>query len=243
MIRSAHIVDSCVDEPRGADHFQRVGSVNPSGGFVLRAAIIALVTGLVLTPTGMAEAHARADVAFVSPRSGEPLPAGQPVEIVLAARSSGGTGTAEFTLALDGQPVDVNGRVGGGAAFTSLSLPAGKRLQIRMDAPPPGRHELRIRYAPDADDPKADVLRRFTVSPASPTPAISTATPPTADTSVGPAFATQRPDVKESGSSRPLLVGGLVVAAAIAGAVVAFAVLRKLRHGSSAHAAGAKPSA
>jgi hypothetical protein len=207
------------------------------------AAVIALVAGLLVLPAGPAQAHARADVAFVRPRAAQTV-RGETIDVVLEARSKAGTGGAEFTLTLDGEPVDVNGRVGGGAAFTRLSLPAGKRLEITIEAPPPGRHELRVRYPPDADDPKADVVRRFTVSPpASPSPTTSTTTPPpTVDTSVGPAFVTQRPDANKAGSSRPLLVGGLVVAAAIAGAVTAFAVLRRLRH-SSAHATGAKPSA
>jgi hypothetical protein len=174
----------------------------------------------------------RTDVAFVRPTSGQRLSAGKPVEIVLAARSSGGTGTAEFTLALDGQLVDVNGRVGSAAAFTSLSLSAGRRLTIRVAAPPPGRHELRVHYNEHGHDAKPDVVRRFTVSPATPTPTGPTATPPpTAETSVGPAFVTERPDSKESGGTQPLLVGGLVAAAAIAGAAAAFVVVRRLRPG------------
>jgi hypothetical protein len=212
---------------------------------VRRAAVLALVTGLVVLPAGQAQAHARADVAFVRPRAAQTVSGGT-IDIVLQARSKTGTGVAEFTLTLDGQPVDVNGRVGPRAAFTSLSLLAGKRMEIRIDAPPPGRHELRIRYAPDAHDDKADVVRRFTVSPPPTTPPPSTPAateppPPTDAASVGPAFATARPDLEPAGSSRPLLVGGLVAAAAIAGAVVAFAAVRRLRRGGIG-AAGGKPS-
>jgi hypothetical protein len=209
------------------------GTTSPKCRGRLAAGVIALAAGLAVVPAHPAMAHVRADIVFVDPAAGERLSGdADAIDVVLEARSDAGTGIAEFTLFLDRRPVDRNGRVGAAAAFTSLSLRAGDRLRIRIPLPDAGRHELRVRYAPDEDDPKADVVRRFTVSAPTSPPTGPTATPPpTAETSVGPAFVTERPDSKESGGTQPLLVGGLVAAAAIAGAAAAFVVVRRLRPG------------
>lgn len=190
--------------------------------------VVALVAGLLTVPAAPAQAHARAEVAFLQPSAGSEV-SGPAVDVLLEGRSTAGTGLAEFTLSLDGQPVDRNGKVGAAAAFTSLSLRPQEQLRIRIDAPEPGPHELRVVYAPDPDDPKEDVVVDFTVAGASPTASPT----PSSTIGIGSGFSTTRPEPPgespdESDSAFPLLAGALV-AAVLAAAVAGATVLRRRR--------------
>jgi hypothetical protein len=109
-----------------------------------------------------AAAHVRADLLIVSPAEGASVAA--PVRIVVAAAEAGGTASANFTLSVDGQPVDRLGAMGSGAAFTSLSLTAGKSLTIPVRGLDDGVHQIKLVYAGDPDNAKPDIVRRFVVS-------------------------------------------------------------------------------
>jgi hypothetical protein len=147
---------------------------------------------------------------------------------VLEARARGGTGVAEFTLALDKAPVDVNGKVGADAAFTSLSLDVGKKLRITIAAPPPGRHELRLRYAAHGHDARRDVVVRFTVAaPPSVTP--SAAASPTPSTAVGSAFTTERPDTEPAAAEESPASWRAVLALLLAVACIGYAAMLSRR--------------
>lgn len=185
--------------------------------------VVVLVAGLVAMPAQPAQAHARADVVFLQPTAGQEV-SGPAVEVLLEGRSSAGTGSAEFTLSLDGQLVDSNGKVGEAAAFTSLAIQAGEQLPIRIEATEPGRHELRVTYAPDADDPKEDVVVDFTVAGGSPTPSSTIG--------IGSGFTTTRPDPPadddvSTDSGPPLALVAGIAAAALAAAAVAFGLRRR----------------
>lgn len=116
---------------------------------------------VVLLASGVANAHVRADLVIVLPAEGATVDA--PVDVVVAAASTGGTGSADFTLTLDGQLVDSNGAIGPGAAFTSLSLKAGQRKTIQVRTVAVGVHQLKVRYAAHADNAKPDLVRNFVV--------------------------------------------------------------------------------
>ncbi|MEP7056058.1 MAG: hypothetical protein ABI912_12510 [Actinomycetota bacterium] len=104
----------------------------------------------------------RADLVIVAPAEGASVAA--PVPVVIAAQEGGGTGSADFTLSVDGQPVDRLGAVGSGAAFTSLSLAAGKSITISVRGLADGGHQLKVGYAAHDDNPKPDIVRNFVVS-------------------------------------------------------------------------------
>ena len=122
------------------------------------AAVVAAMLGAMLG-AGHAAAHQRADVSVVSPSEGQSV-AGERVEVVLAA-AGGELGQVEFTVRLDGRPVDTSGAVGGDSLFTTFSLRSGERASVRIAVSDAGEHELRVVYAADGDDPKPDVVRRF----------------------------------------------------------------------------------
>jgi hypothetical protein len=54
--------------------------------------------------------------------------------------------------------------MGSGAAFTSLSLTAGKSLTIPVRGLADGVHQIKLVYAGDPDNAKLDIVRRFVVS-------------------------------------------------------------------------------
>lgn len=107
-------------------------------------------------------AHQRAALSVVRPAEGA-LVAGDRVEVVVAA-SGGQLAGVDFTMQLDGQPVDTSGAVGVVSLFTTFSLTAGKRTTVRVAVAQPGEHELRLVYGADGDDPQPDVVRRFRTS-------------------------------------------------------------------------------
>jgi hypothetical protein len=120
------------------------------------------VLTLVAANPQAAAAHVRADLIIVSPAEGATV--ATPVRVVVAAQQGGGTGSADFTLNMDGQPVDRLGAVGSGAAFTSLSLAAGKTITISVSGLADGVHQIKLAYAADRDNPRADIVRDFVVA-------------------------------------------------------------------------------
>ncbi len=126
-----------------------------------RPVLLLLVAIVALTGAGSpASAHQRATLTIESPAEGSTVGAGR-VEVVITA-SGGALAAVDFAVHLDDQPVDVTGDLGSGSVFTAHSLRAGAREQLSVPVADSGEHELRLVYAADADDPRPDVVRRFT---------------------------------------------------------------------------------
>lgn len=105
--------------------------------------------------------HATADVLITSPVEGASVRADVDVVLEVPAESFE---PALFFLELDGDSVELSGRVGANAAFTSLSLPSGERRVVPLRGLSPGAHQVTVRYPEDADNAKPDVVRNFIVN-------------------------------------------------------------------------------
>lgn len=179
--------------------------------------------GLAAAP---ALAHQRADLAVTVPVEGADV-TGPVVDVVVVASSGSALAEAVFTLTLDERPVASDGSVGSGSIFTSFSLRAGETLRLPLQAVSPGAHELRLAYQADPDDPRADVVRRFTVTGSS---AASSSAPSSSD----PAPSPTRRDGNGEGEFRPVgaVSAGIVALVLIAAAAVVVVVVSRRRGGA-----------
>lgn len=108
-------------------------------------------------------AHQRAELVVESPREDERI-SSDTVELVVTA-AGGALSSVDFALRLDGEPVDTSGEVGTGSVFTAFTLAAGSRVRLSVPAGDDGEHELRVVFAADPDNPRADLVRRFETGP------------------------------------------------------------------------------
>ncbi|HVE98801.1 MAG TPA: hypothetical protein VNA12_06455 [Mycobacteriales bacterium] len=123
------------------------------------AVVIALLLAIGGAPG--ATAHQRATLALTAPVEGAVV-RGTGVDLVLTASGTAALAAVEFGIRLDGAPVDTSGAVGSDSVFTTFSLRTGSDLRLRVSPVRPGHHELRIVHTRDPDDPRGDLVRRFT---------------------------------------------------------------------------------
>ena len=126
----------------------------------MRRAVTPVLAAIAMVAlAGPALAHRRTTVSVVNPADAAQV---QP-SFVVALTGFGGDAAAEVRVLVDDRPVDSEGAVGSGSLFTTFRVVPGGMTRVQVRGLASGPHVLRIQYVSDADDPKPDLVRPFTV--------------------------------------------------------------------------------